>query len=83
MARKVNPGCQYARQRTPAGAKEATRLLNRCRTENKGTPWELLADWELQHPLGIAIKQITVPAPQSSPPAKTAAPAQVFRFPSL
>jgi len=48
---------------TVADAEEAFRLLQRCVDANHGTPWEYLARRELDHPLGIALKQREIPAP--------------------
>lgn len=38
-------------------AEEAERLLSRCIRDNKGTPWEYLAQRELDHPWGITVRQ--------------------------
>jgi hypothetical protein len=46
-------------------AEEATRLLDRCMKENSQTPWAYLAQRELDHPLGIDIRQTTVAPPVS------------------
>jgi hypothetical protein len=46
-----------------ARAKEAERLLNRCLDRNAGTPWAYLAQRELDHPLGIALREASVPRP--------------------
>ena len=64
-------------------AKEAFRLLDRCRKENKNTPWALMAEWELAHPLGLKIKQIVVPPPAPGGPAVPQPPAPVIILPSL
>lgn len=47
---------------------EAIRLLERCRERNRGTPWELLADWELNTPAGFSVREIVVPPPPPPPP---------------
>lgn len=54
---------------TPAAraAAEARRLLDRCRTENEGTPWARLAARELEHPLGFALAEAYVPPPPPPP----------------
>ncbi len=48
---------------TLAQAEEAFRLLQRCVDANRGTPWEYLAQRELDHPLGIGLRQQTIPQP--------------------
>ena len=45
-------------------AREAFRLLTRCVKENPGTPWAMLAQWELDHELGIEIVQNVIPIPK-------------------
>ncbi len=52
-------------------AAEAMRLLERCRGENPGTPWGDLAERELAHPLGFALRDYYVPPP---PPPVTLPP---------
>ena len=44
-------------------AAEAQRLLRRCITNNPGTPFALLAQWELDRPFGLAVQQIVIPEP--------------------
>jgi hypothetical protein len=44
-------------------AAEATRLLQRCVLQNRGTPWEQLAARELKDPLGFEIEEGYVPPP--------------------
>jgi len=48
-------------------AVEASRLLQRCAKENADTPWNFLAKWELDHALGLEVKQIVIPMPKPSP----------------
>jgi hypothetical protein len=51
-------------------AAEAIRLLSRCRDSNAGTPWALLAERELRHPLGFRLEEAYVappPPPQARP----------------
>ena len=65
-------------------AEEAQRLLLRCSESNPGTPWQALADWELDHPLGIQMRQLSIPKPP--PPQPGFVPMrkpQTFRFPNL
>ncbi|MBI1901036.1 MAG: VWA domain-containing protein [Planctomycetia bacterium] len=50
-------------------AAEAIRLLTRCRDSNPGTPWALLAERELRHPLGFKLEEAYV-APPPPPPAR-------------
>jgi len=69
-------------------AREAIRLLTRCKIENAGTPWQLLAEWELKHEFGIEIVQTAIPPPKPSPPPKgpppkPRPPAPKIVFPSL
>jgi hypothetical protein len=59
---------------------EAICLLERCRDRNRGTPWELLAEWELAIPLGIGFDQTVVTPPPPGPPS-TGRPQ--LTFPSL
>jgi hypothetical protein len=46
-----------------AAVVEAKKYLDRCMEENRGTPWQFLAERELQHPTGINIIQSYVPVP--------------------
>lgn len=48
-------------------ANEAERLLKRCIEEAPGTPWALLAQRELAHPLGIQVIQKFDPPPLPRP----------------
>jgi len=59
---------------------EAVRLLQRARDRNRGTPWEMLAAWELSIPLGIGVDQFVV---QPSPPAPPPPARPRITFPSL
>ncbi|QDT36743.1 vWA domain-containing protein [Stratiformator vulcanicus] len=52
-------------------ATEVSDLLNRCVSEHRGTPWELLAAKELGTGLGIAVRQLKLPPPR---PAAGGAP---------
>jgi hypothetical protein len=64
-------------------AREALRLLSRCMANNKDTPWEYLAKWELDHDLGLSVEEIAIPVPQPSRPGPTPPPAPTFTFPKL
>jgi hypothetical protein len=61
-------------------AKEAIRLLNRCVKENAGTPWAVLAQRELDQPLGFNVIEAyeppppPPPKPKATPPKKPAPP---------
>ena len=61
-------------------AKEAIRLLTRCVTENAGTPWAVLAQRELDQPLGFNVIEAyeppppPPPKPKATPPKKPAPP---------
>ena len=47
---------------------EAERLLRRCASQNRGTPWEVLANAELNIALGIDARQMTLtPTPGGGP----------------
>jgi len=46
---------------TERATAEAIRLLERCVSNNPGTPWEQLAKRELLHPLGFEIDEAYVP----------------------
>lgn len=62
---------------TERDAREARRLLDRCVTAHRGTPWQYLAERELDYPLGIDFQQTVVPppVPQPATPAMPAGPA--------
>lgn len=68
---------------------KAKELLNRCVASNPGTPWAMLADWELQHPMGFGIAQEVIPPPPPpppivvGPPSPPPAPAPVIQLPRL
>lgn len=68
-------------------ADEALRLLHRCVEMNPQTPWAYLAQRELDHPLGIDIRQVVIPppvaVPASSGPIVPAGPAPQPSLPSL
>ena len=68
-----------------AHGSEAVRCLQRCIRNNPGTPWELLAQWELEQPLGITWQEVVIPPPQpiSGPAPPPAAPPPVIRLPRL
>ncbi|EMI57049.1 hypothetical protein RSSM_01518 [Rhodopirellula sallentina SM41] len=79
-----------------ARAREAERLLTRCVETNPGTPWASLARWELDSPLGIQVRQISIPPPPPPPPKPIVpavrvparmptgvAPTPTFTFPNL
>jgi hypothetical protein len=57
---------------------KALELLKRCQEANKGTPWELLAKWELEQGLGVEVVEHIVPVPgpsgPSPPPPKVVLP---------
>lgn len=59
-----------------AMASEAARCLDRCVRNHPGTPWELLAKWELDHGLGISWQEQVIPPPRpiSGPIAPVASP---------
>ncbi|HEY5312406.1 MAG TPA: VWA domain-containing protein, partial [Pirellulales bacterium] len=45
-------------------AAEAKRLLQRCVDKNPDTPWAFLAQWELDQPLGLSVRQTVIPVPR-------------------
>lgn len=53
---------------------EARRLLKRCLEDNPHTPWAYLAQRELDHPLGIAVKQKTYERAQPAPGGRSSNP---------
>lgn len=64
---------------------EAIRLLQRCRDKHRGTPWELLAQWELNVPFGFSVEEHVVRPPPPPDPGPPPPPARWPRitFPSL
>jgi hypothetical protein len=70
-----------------ARADEARRLLHRCVEMNPHTPWAYLAQRELDHPLGIDIRQVVLPPPVAVPavggPVAPAGPTPQPSLPSL
>lgn len=66
-------------------AAKARQLLERCCANNPGTPWEAMAQWELQHGLGISIRQGAIPEPPPRPrvPRPRPNPQPVITFPNL
>ncbi|HEV3005821.1 MAG TPA: vWA domain-containing protein [Pirellulales bacterium] len=61
-------------------AKEATRLLTRCSHDNPGTPWALLAQRELEKPLGFIVHE-AYEAPPPPPPKPKADPKKPVKPP--
>lgn len=58
------PSAEYKGGRVSAGrAVLARRLLERCRKNNPGTQWDKLAEWELEHELGMQVQQVVIPPP--------------------
>ena len=51
-----------------AQAEEAERLLRRCVSEHAGTPWEVLAQRELDFALGVEVGQRAL-TPTAGPPS--------------
>lgn len=66
-----------------ARAREAIRLLTRCKIENEGTPWQVLADFELKHAFGIEIVQKAIEPGRPTPPSPPRPPAPKIVFPPL
>ena len=67
---------------------KAKELLNRCVSSNQGTPWAMLANWELQVPMGVFASQEVIPPPPPprivvGPPPPPARPAPVIQLPRL
>jgi len=65
----------------------ASHLLARCVQKNPGTPWAMLAEWELETALGVAPIQDVIPPPQPVPvvagPAVLPASPPVIHLPRL
>lgn len=63
----------------------ASRLLARCIQRNAGTPWAMLAEWELETELGVAPVQGVIPRPQPVRGGRTASPVSppVINLPRL
>ena len=79
----LKPSSQYlAGSIIEPRAREAFRLLKRCVEKNAGTPWAMLAQWELDHELGIEIQQIVIPVPKPSP-STPRPPEKPIVFPNL
>lgn len=51
-------------------AEEAERLLLRCVSEHRGTPWEVLAQRELDFALGVGVKEMSLTPNPGGPAAK-------------
>jgi len=60
----------------------ASQLLSRCVQNNSGTPWAMLAEWELETALGVAPVQQVIPPPQPVAVAPAMAP-PVINLPRL
>lgn len=69
---KTNYGSATQKQ-----AGDAVRLLTRCIDENPGTPWAVLAQRELQYPLGFRVEEAYV----APPPVPKAVPAKLPKVP--
>lgn len=79
---------QYKGGRVSEGrAVRARELLERCRKNNPGTQWDLLAEWELNRELGLQARQIVIPPPPPpkppTGPVPPPRPATKVNFPSL
>jgi hypothetical protein len=63
----------------------AVRLLNRCIENNPGTPWEMLANWELENPVGVFAMQRVIPPPVviAGPAGPPPPPPPVIKLPRL
>lgn len=62
---RLMPSSIYKGGRISSGRAElARKLLQRCRENNRGTPWDLLAEWELNQELGLDVQQIVIPPPR-------------------
>jgi hypothetical protein len=61
-------------------------LLERCCKNHPGTPWSLLAEWELENDLGVDVIQTANPPPRpivGVMPATPSAPPPTFSLPKL
>ncbi len=59
----------------------AKKYLDRCVEENRSTPWQFMAQRELEHPAGLMINQSYVPQPKFIAPA--APPRPQIQLPRL
>ena len=57
------PGSSFRNPAAQMFADEASRVLYRCKQENAGTPWQDLAQWELDKPFGFRIERGQIPKP--------------------
>lgn len=58
-------------------------LLRRCVESNPGTPWAMLANWELGNPLGVFAQQGIIPPPPPPRPGVPPPPPPVIQLPRL
>lgn len=49
---------------------EAERLLRRCVSENEGTPWQYLAEQELDYALGVGVREMALTLQRGGPAPK-------------
>ena len=61
---KIRAGEKHRKQ-----AEEAERLLRRCVYDNKGTPWEILAQRELDYAIGLAAREMSLTQTPAGPSA--------------
>lgn len=72
--------------RTQSMRETAVTLLRRCAERNPGTPWELLANWELENDFGITAIPGVIPPPQpivGATPVPPPAPPPQITLPKL
>ena len=80
------PSLVYKGGRVSSGrAVFAQRLLERCRENNRGTPWDMLAEWELNQELGLDVRQIVIqpPKPVQGGSITPTPPTRPISFPKL
>lgn len=79
----LHPGSGLRDTNAQALAEEATKVLRRCQHQNAGTPWEDLAKWELDKPIGLRIEQGQIPKPPPRTVGGSTGSPQKFSFPKL
>lgn len=62
------PADEYLTSSNESMAAEARRLLKRCQEQNMGTPWEYLANRELEEPFGFKVEESYVAPPPPPEP---------------
>lgn len=61
----------------------ARRLLQRCIDQNRGTPWQVMAERELRDSFGLGVTQRFIPRPKPTTPVPRRPPPPRPQLPSL